>query len=820
MKKHLISLFSLFIIANSFAQSLPNGGFESWTISTYENPTGMMTSNFNEMNGGIVAGINATKTTDAYHGTYAIKLTTALSGTVPVFAFFANGDPGKSPAQGGLPYNKKPTGMRFYYKSNIIAPDTAFVLATFKKAGTTVGTYFYKITASQTAYTLANFVFSPALPVVPDTCVIAAASSAAFSNFGIPGNMLQLDSMSFTGVTSQPAGLNGSFENWTTLQDENLNNWFSNGSIQRTTDAYTGTYAIELQTENAAFGGGGTRSGGVKTGQNVGGPMSVNMGSPYTLMNDSLIFYYKYLPAHPSDNGRIFINLKKNSVQIAGFYTPLGISASYKRVAISFSTATAPDTINFSFYSSLNPVLGIYAGSDLKVDNMYLYSQKLPVSNFTSPLIGCTGQPIQLMDNSSNGANAWGWIMPGGNPGSSTAQNPVVVYNTIGTKTITMVSNNSFGGGSAISKTITINAVPNVNSTSTITSCSGNNAVLVASGATTYTWSTGANTASIAITPSTTTAYTVGGTSTGCSNLAVGYVIVPSVPKPDICMVTVDSLNKYNEIYWDKTLYPMLDSMIIYRQVSTNVYRQIGAVSKTALSMFKDTARSIGPANGDPNISTYRYKLQIRDTCGKYGPKSLWHNTVYFIHSGGVFYWINNYSVEGTVFPTNPVQTYSLMVCPNPSVSTVFTAIGITTGNQFTLNDPNYLSYQNTADWRVEADLGYSCNATLKTTAAKIGKSRSNIQNNRIIGIKENSLKNNVMVYPNPAHGILNIDFATANEDVEVNLINVIGQSVYSDRTNRTVGIKTIDVSVFAKGIYVLSLTGKSGKAQYKIVVE
>ncbi|MBK7669007.1 MAG: T9SS type A sorting domain-containing protein [Sphingobacteriaceae bacterium] len=734
-------------------------------------------------------------------------------------AYFAIGDPGKVPAQGGMPYSQKPSGIRFYYKSNIIGNDTAFVLASFKKAGTTLGTYFFKVSSSKSVYTLFTSSLSPALTTNPDSLVIAAASSNAFgSGPANPGNFLQIDSISFTGVSSQPAGMNSSFENWVTFQDEKLNGISTSGSVRRTTDMFNGSYAAELQTTLPSFGGGGVRSAVLQTAQPTSSS-TVRGGLPYSAMNDTISLYYKYLPADPLDYGRFFVWVKKAGVVIWQNSASLTLSASYKKVNIPLTHTLTPDTIGISIESSNYPYLNSYVGSDLKIDNMYLASQKLPICSFVSPTVGCTGQSIQLTDNSGNGANAWGWIMPGGNPGSSTAQNPTVIYNSPGTKTITMISNNAFGAGTPTTRTINIFAVPNVTSTSTITACGGGNAILTASGASTYTWSTGATTSTIIVTPSVTTIYTVAGTSNGCVDYALGAVIVPLVPKPDICMVTVDSLNKFNEIYWDKTAYPNLDSMIIYREVISNTYRRIGAVSKNALSMWVDTARSIGPANGDPNISTYRYKIQVRDTCGQYGPKSLWHNTVYFTHSAGTFFWTNNYLIEG---PTNPVLTYSLMVNITPTVATsTYSLVGTTTGNQSTLNDPFYVFYQNTADWRVEADLGYACTATQKTSVTKSTKSRSNIQNNRTaIGINEIQFKNKFRVYPNPSSGIINIESMAMDEETNLIVRNVLGQEVYSDKIMKGTTAKTVNLSAFAKGIYSMELSNGNNKAIYKLVTE
>lgn len=305
--------------------------------------------------------------------------------------------------------------------------------------------------------------------------------------------------------------------------------------------------------------------------------------------------------------------------------------------------------------------------------------------------------------------------------------------------------------------------------------------------------------------------------SNGCV-VSDNVVISPNIPKPDICIVTVDSLNQNNEIFWDKLAYPMLDSMIIYREVSTNIYKRIGAVPSNSISLFTDTLRSIGPANGDPKLSTYRYKIQMRDQCGNYGPMSLWHNTVFFTHTGATFFWVNNYQIEG---PTNPVQNYSLIVCANPSVNPNFTLVGTTSGNQFQLTDPNYNTYQATADWRVIAYLGYYCYAQ---KMAQQGKStqvtRSNISNNKgapDIGVRERTVVNGIKVYPNPTDKFLSINYGAANGEVEVKMTNMLGQLVYSEKINND---RTIDVSTLSKGIYTLIIQTDHAKAVHKIVVE
>lgn len=301
----------------------------------------------------------------------------------------------------------------------------------------------------------------------------------------------------------------------------------------------------------------------------------------------------------------------------------------------------------------------------------------------------------------------------------------------------------------------------------------------------------------------------------GC--VATDTVVVShSVVKPDICIVTCDSLNTNNEIFWDKLAYPDLDSMIVYREVSANTYKRIGAVPSNSVSLFIDTVRSVGPANGDPQISTYRYKIQIRDVCGAYGPQSLWHNTIYFTRTGSTFFWVNNYLIEG---PTNPINTYSLLVCPNPSVNPVYQLVGTTAGNQNQLNDPNYSTYSLTADWRVVGNPGYICVAQKIVQQGKSTQvTRSNISNNKApdIGVRERSSLLELSIYPNPAQKFVTIDAGSLNEMAQLKVVDALGKVVLTDSFNDK---KTLDVSGLALGIYTLKIHYKGSDHAYKLVV-
>ncbi|HWY38644.1 MAG TPA: SBBP repeat-containing protein, partial [Bacteroidia bacterium] len=167
-----------------------------------------------------------------------------------------------------------------------------------------------------------------------------------------------------------------------------------------------------------------------------------------------------------------------------------------------------------------------------------------------------------------------------------------------------------------------------------------------------------------------------------CNNIAT----LPLTPQ--ICLVSADTMwsnKQYNVVYWNKTPYTSVGNFVIYREVTSGVYKQIGSQPYSALSMFIDTVRSVGPANGDPAVSTYRYKIQIMDTAGTFSYLSPYHNTVFFQNNSGTFNW-NQYTVESMTI--TPVTQFDL-VRDNANTG-VWSFVGSTAGTQISLTDPSY----------------------------------------------------------------------------------------------------------------------------------
>lgn len=91
------------------------------------------------------------------------------------------------------------------------------------------------------------------------------------------------------------------------------------------------------------------------------------------------------------------------------------------------------------------------------------------------------------------------------------------------------------------------------------------------------------------------------------------------------------------------------------------------------------------------------------------------------------------------------------------------------------------------------------------------------------VGIEEKENFEDLSIYPNPATDALQINFGVIkNQTVEIRLVNVTGDAVYSSQLSNVSGeiSKNIDVSNFAKGIYILNLTSTEGSVNKKVIIK
>jgi hypothetical protein len=432
--------------------------------------------------------------------------------------------------------------------------------------------------------------------------------------------------------------------------------------------------------------------------------------------------------------------------------------------------------------------------------------------------IGCLTATINGLSNVCTGASAT--LTAGGATNytwSTGATGTSIVITPTANSTYTLIG--ATGTCSDVSNvfnvsllTANINAGPNLSLT-----CSQSqviNAIASPANPTSISWSpTVGLVGSTSLSPTVTSGaipqnYTVTATLTNSCVVKDVVNVSSFAPTPQICVVTVDSLGLNNEVYWDKTLFSKIDSFIVYRETSTNIFKRIAAVSKTALSMYTDTARSIGPANGDPNITSYKYKLQFRDSCGNYSALSPWHQTIFVQdQQNGNFNW-NAYAIENST--VTPVSNYVLNRRNLTSGAT--TSVSATTG--ISISDPQYSSlFSTNIKWFVDAQ-GFNCNPTAKVNGISALKTRtkSNQTNEKTfptLGILSNSLsKQNVTIYPNPTNSVVNIETKfLAGTKFTVEVQNLLGETIFSFDTKTIENNNPqVDFSNYPNGIYILNI--------------
>ena len=116
-------------------------------------------------------------------------------------------------------------------------------------------------------------------------------------------------------------------------------------------------------------------------------------------------------------------------------------SGSSSPITVSVSP-TATTTYQILTLSDAN-CTAIAAG---KTGSAIVTVQTAPVAAFTgSPTSVTTGGSVTFTDQSTQTPTAWSWSFPGGTPSTSTVQNPVVTYNTVGTYSVTLIATNNCG---------------------------------------------------------------------------------------------------------------------------------------------------------------------------------------------------------------------------------------------------------------------------------------------------------------------------------------------------------------------------------------
>lgn len=360
MKRTLLSLLSLIVSSLAFAQYQ---GFENWSIESAPNLDGYGT-NINEM--GLLGQANCQQVASTVDGNFAVHLeTTIIAGGDTMFGFIQNGSvEDQTPGQPvSLANVDSITG---WYRYDIMPGDVATFAAITSMTGfgVTGGNVWYISSGTQSTWKRFAYYVNA---LAADSMLLAIATGDPINeNNGLPGTWVEFDNIQLKDNSGNTMNvLNHSFEDWTDVEVEEPTGWTTSveyafneptSPVVKSTDAYSGMYALELNTIEAD----GDTIGGIAT--NGGFDDSGLLGGvPYTSEPNGVEFYYKYTPSG-IDTGWASIQFKSGGSVILEGGTTLGAAPTYTLYSTPLLIPSTPDTLLIGAFSGENP------GSQLIID--------------------------------------------------------------------------------------------------------------------------------------------------------------------------------------------------------------------------------------------------------------------------------------------------------------------------------------------------------------------------------------------------------------------------------------------------------------------
>jgi hypothetical protein len=375
----------------------------------------------------------------------------------------------------------------------------------------------------------------------------------------------------------------------------------------------------------------------------------------------------------------------------------------------------------------------------------------VPIPTITAILSNsqvCAGDPVVI--TASGGLN-YSWT-PGNLSGATVTVNP------LNPTAYVVTGNNSFGCLAGTSAVVITNSVPIMTVTAnTNLICSGETVTLTSTGATSYVWSGGSTTVTAIEMPTSTTVYSVIGTSNGCSNTETVQisVFIPSV-----------TISGSTSICMGNALNLTASGAQTYTWEPGNVLS--AAVSSTPSTSFTYTLSTL-TTNGSincPSTQTIQISLKSNPTVlAVAASTAICRNESTTITASGASTYV--WSGASTVSGSSIVATSSLIT----------TLIYNVTGT-----GPN----------GCKSDVG---------VLVKINSCNSLNEFNQKYGIK---------LYPNPNSGEFTLE---AESEMQLIILNELGQLVKTLSLNAANNFKVKEFSL-SNGIYFV--TGQSNKQTIK----
>ncbi len=339
----------------------------------------------------------------------------------------------------------------------------------------------------------------------------------------------------------------------------------------------------------------------------------------------------------------------------------------------------------------------------LAVNGACSASQTITINVNPTPTLTATASPTTICAGSSSTLTASGAITYTWNPGALIGTN--VTVTPLVTTLYTVTGSSAAGCTSTQTVNLIVTPVPTVNAVANPTAiCVGNSSTLTASGATTYTWNPGALIgANVTVSPLINTTYTVTGATGNCTSTQTVTVIVNPLPSltlsaspATICATNSSTLTATGAVNYTWNPGALTGSNVVVSPTVTTTYTVIGAsafgcTSTSTINLIVNPSPTITVASSNTNICA--------------------GSSATLTANGGVTYFWNPLGVPGSVVVVTPsvtttytvigtnalgcsnTQTFTQIVTPNPTVTTIASPTAVCLGNSSTLTASGATSY-------------------------------------------------------------------------------------------------------------------------------
>jgi len=270
---------------------------------------------------------------------------------------------------------------------------------------------------------------------------------------------------------------------------------------------------------------------------------------------------------------------------------------------------------------------------------------------------------------------------------------------------------------------------------------------------------------------------------------------------PEICMVTVDTINK-NMIIWEEPNLETLDSVYIYKETSiSGKYEKIGANYVGDITFFIDAA-----SNPVQNASSY--KISFVDTNGYESPLSRYHKTMHLTMSIGIGGACNLIWDKYTGFSYSTFNVYR-----GNSLNNLHLIAELPT-NLFTYTDlapPLGKVY-----YLIEVVKPGGCNVgNLKSTAEYYSSACSNFIYLETANLKDNFTDEFISIFPDAANNVLNVILKDRSGAYNISIFSSEGKEKL---TVKIFDDTQIDISNLQPGIYFIKINSDKTQTVQKFI--